>query len=229
MYHGLVRMSPEAFNNLAIQLQQTEAFRWNYSSSGVMSLNKVQEILSVALYRLGCSGNGGGEHDAALQCGCGVGSIVGYTNHTVAGLLELNNEVMQFASEGERQHASAWVRNTTGVEEWGKGWLVVDGTHIPLAWKPGVLSREHFCYKGFHSINVALVILPHSLQIVESVVGQPGSVQDSKVWASGSNILKKPHLYLDDGEFIWVDGGYGHSAFTVGPFSHIAANKSRDL
>ncbi|SPC63631.1 uncharacterized protein UHOD_11301 [Ustilago sp. UG-2017b] len=33
--------------------------------------------------------------------------------------------------------------------------------------------------------------------IVESVVGQPGSIQDSKVWASGSNILKKPRLYLD--------------------------------
>ncbi|SOV06678.1 uncharacterized protein UDID_17572 [Ustilago sp. UG-2017a] len=107
---------------------------------------------------------------------------------------------MQFASEGERQHAAAWVHNTTGVEEWGKGWLVVDGTHIPLAWKPGVLNREHFCYKGFHSINVALVILPHSLWIVKSVVGQPGSVQDSKVWASGSNILKKPHLYLDEVE-----------------------------
>ncbi|SAM77304.1 uncharacterized protein UBRO_20533 [Ustilago bromivora] len=164
-----------------------------------MSLNRVQEILSVALYRLGCSGNGGGECDAALQCGCGVGSIVAYTNHTVTGLLELNNEVMQFASEGERQHAAAWVCNTTGVEEWGKGWLVVDGIHIPLAWKPGVLSREHFCYKGFHSMNVALVILPHLLQIVKSVVGQPGSIQNSKVWASGSNILKKPHLYLHKG------------------------------
>ncbi|SOV05621.1 uncharacterized protein UDID_18471 [Ustilago sp. UG-2017a] len=118
---------------------QTEAFQWNYSSSGVMSLNRVQEILLVALYRLGHSGNGGGKRDAALQCGCGVGSIVGYTNCTIAGLLELNNDVMQFASEGERQHAAAWVHNTTGVEEWGKGWLVVDGTHIPLAWKPGVL------------------------------------------------------------------------------------------
>ncbi|SOV09130.1 uncharacterized protein UDID_18277 [Ustilago sp. UG-2017a] len=47
-------------------------------------------------------------------------------------------------------------------------------------------------------INAALVILPHSLRIVESVVGQPGSIQDLKVWASGSNILKKPHLYLDE-------------------------------
>ncbi|SAM82485.1 uncharacterized protein UBRO_21069 [Ustilago bromivora] len=199
------------------------------SNSDRMSLNRVQETLSVALSRLGCSGNGGGEHDAALQCCCSVGSIVAYTNHTVAGLLKLNNEVMQFALEEERKHAAACVHNTTGVEEWGKGWLVVDGTHIPLAWKPRVHSQEHFCYKGFHSMNVVLVILPHSLQIVESVVGQPGSIQDSKVWASGSNILKKPHLYLDEGEFIWVDGGYGHSAITVGPFSHTATNKSQDL
>ncbi|SOV08553.1 uncharacterized protein UDID_17419 [Ustilago sp. UG-2017a] len=109
-------------------------------------------------------------------------------------LLELNKEVMQFALEEERKHAAAWVCNTTGVEEWGKDWLVVDGTHIPLAWKPGVCSQERFCYKGFHSMNVALVILPHLLQIVKLVVGQPGSVQDLKVWASGSNILKKPRV-----------------------------------
>jgi len=103
-------MSPEAFNNLSIRLQQTEAFQWNYSSSGVMSLNRVQEILLVALYRLGHSGNGGGKCDAALQCGCSIGSIVGYTNHTVTGLLKLNNEVMQFSLEEERKHAAAWVR-----------------------------------------------------------------------------------------------------------------------
>ncbi|SAM69402.1 uncharacterized protein UBRO_21041 [Ustilago bromivora] len=199
MYHGLVCMSPEAFQNLAIKLQQTQAFQWNYSTSDRMSLNRVQEILLVALYRLGCSGNGGGECDAALQCGCSVGSIVAYTNHTVTGFLELNNEVMQFALEEERKHAAAWVRNTTGVEKWDKGWLVVNGTHVPLAWKPGVHSQEHFCYKGFHSMNVALVILPHSLWIVESVVGQPDRIQDLKVWASGSNILKKPCLYLDKG------------------------------
>ncbi|SAM85261.1 uncharacterized protein UBRO_20887 [Ustilago bromivora] len=92
-----------------------------------------------------------------------------------------------------------------------------------------MMSWEHFSYKGFYSINIALVILPHSLCTLESVVGQPGSVQDSKVWTSGSNILKKPQLYLDEGEFIWVDGGYGHSAFTVRPFSHIAAEKSHNL
>lgn len=92
-----------------------------------------------------------------------------------------------------------------------------------------MLTKEHFNFKGFHSINIAVVILPHSLYIVEYIIGHPGSIQDSKVWATGSKILKKPHLYLDKGEFIWVDGGYGHLAFMVGPFMHISASKSHDL
>ncbi|SPC65238.1 uncharacterized protein UHOD_11042 [Ustilago sp. UG-2017b] len=182
-------------------LQQTKSF-----NSGQVSIKWSREILSVALYWLGQSGNGAGEHDASLQCGYSIGTLIAWTKWTVCGLLELNKEVMQFASEAERQSASAWVQRTTGVEEWGKGWLVVNGTHVPLAWKPGMMSQEHFSCKGFYSMNVTLVILPHSLCIVESVVGQP-----------------------DEGEFIWVDGGYGHSAFTVRPFSHIAAEKSCDL
>ncbi|SPO27720.1 uncharacterized protein UTRI_10166 [Ustilago trichophora] len=175
LYRGLVRMTPEAFDNLASRLQSTQAF-----GSGSLPLRKVREIVSVALYRLGRSGNGGGERDASLQCGCSVGSLIGWTDRTIEGLLELNKEVMRFASKGERSRAKAWVRNTSGADEWGRGWL-------------------------------------------------PGSMQDSRVWTTGSNILKKPRLYLDEGEFIWVDGGYGFSPFTCGPYMHINADKSRDL
>jgi len=227
LFRGLVRMSPEAFDKLALRLQQTETFKSRYGHP--LPLDNVQEVLSVGLYRLGRSGNGGGERDSALQCGCSVGSLIGWTDRTISALLELNSEVMTFATEAERRSSAAWVQRKTGVEEWSKGWLVVDGSHIRLAWEPSLLKKEHFNYKGFPSINIAVVILPHSLRIVEYVVGHPGSVQDSKVWVTGSNILKKPRLYLDEGKFIWVDGGYGHSGFTAGPFSHIAASKSRDL
>ncbi|SPC64594.1 uncharacterized protein UHOD_11959 [Ustilago sp. UG-2017b] len=164
-------MTPLAFKELAKRLEQTKSF-----NSGQVSIELSREILSVALYRLGRSGNGVGEHDASLQCDYSIGTLIAWTGWTVCGLLELNKEVMQFASEVERQSASAWVQRTTRVEEWGKGWLVVDGTHVLLAWKPGMMSREHFSYKGFYSMNIALVILPHSLCIVESVVGQAGSV-----------------------------------------------------
>ncbi|SJX62660.1 uncharacterized protein SRS1_16557 [Sporisorium reilianum f. sp. reilianum] len=223
-YRGLVRMTPEAFDKLTLKLQQTAAF-----GQGYMDINRVREIAAVAFYQLGRFGNGASERDVALQCGCSIGSLIGWTDKTVKGLLEMSKEIMAFASKGERAAVSAWVRQRSGVPEWGQGWLVVDGTHIQLAFKLAMMEKEHRNYKSFHSLNVALVIMPHSLRIVESVVGQPGSVQDSKVWTSGSNILKKPRLYLDEGEFIWVDGGYGHSTFTVGPFSHVHADKSKDL
>jgi hypothetical protein len=67
------------------------------------------------------------------------------------------------------------------------------------------------------------------MRVIECVVGFPGSAQDSRVWAGGSQILKKPRQYFDEGEFVWTDGGYGFSPVTVGPFTHKAAEKSRDL
>ncbi|UTT91327.1 hypothetical protein NDA17_005894 [Ustilago hordei] len=57
----------------------------------------------------------------------------------------------------------------------------------------------------------------------------PGSSHDAQVWASGSGIVAKPRLHLDEGEFVWVDAGYGYSSYTVGPYSNTAAAKSRDL
>lgn len=122
-----------------------------------------------------------------------------------------------------------WVVDKSGVEEWSRGWLVVDGTHINLAWKPALNAHKHYSYKGDYTFNIALVFLPHSLHIVELVVGHPGSSHDAWVWASGSGIVVKPHLHLDEGKFVWVDAGYGYSSYTVGLYSNTAVAKSRDL
>ncbi|KAJ1038047.1 hypothetical protein NDA10_002022 [Ustilago hordei] len=141
----------------------------------------------------------------------------------------MNSEVVTFATEDECAKAKAWVADKSGVEEWSRGWLVVDGTHINLAWKPALNACKHYSYKGDYTFNIALVFLPHSLCIVELVVGHPGSSHDARVWASGSGIVAKPHLHLDEGKFVWVDAGYGYSSYTVGPYSNTAAAKSRDL
>lgn len=91
----------------------------------------------------------------------------------VAGLLELNREVMKFASKGERNAAAAWVGRELGTPNAaGAGYLLTVLTSS--------LLLHHGCCprriatpkrKANYSINVALVIFPHSLRIVESVVG----------------------------------------------------------
>ncbi|KAJ1039261.1 hypothetical protein NDA10_007817 [Ustilago hordei] len=63
----------------------------------------------------------------------------------------------------------------------------------------------------------------------QAMVGHPGSSHDAQVWASGSGIVAKPRLHLDEGKFVWVDAGYGYSSYTVGLYSNTAVAKSRDL
>ncbi|UTT94700.1 hypothetical protein NDA17_003173 [Ustilago hordei] len=101
----------------------------------------------------------------------------------------MNSEVVTFATEDECAKAKAWVADKSGVEEWSRGWLVVDGTHINLAWKPALNAHEHYSYKGDYTFNIALVFLPHSLRIVELVVGHPGSSHDANTAAAKSRDL----------------------------------------
>ncbi|SAM84044.1 uncharacterized protein UBRO_21080 [Ustilago bromivora] len=180
-------MTPDAFQALTYRLSTTNAFR------STSSFRCVQQQVAVGLYQLGQSGNGGGVCDVAFACGCSQGLVHKWTDRTIAGLYELNSEVVTFATEDKRAKAKAWLADKSGVEEWSRGWLVVDGTHINLAWKPALNAHEHYSYKG------------------------------------GSGIVAKPHLHLDEGEFVWVDAGYGYSSYTVGLYSNTAVAKSRDL
>ncbi|SOV09415.1 uncharacterized protein UDID_18591 [Ustilago sp. UG-2017a] len=188
LFRGAVRMTPDAFQALTYRLSTTNAFR------SISSFWRVQQQVAVGLYQLGWSGNGGGVHDVAFACGCSQGSVHKWTDRTIAGLYKLNSEVVTFATEDKRAKAKAWVADKSGVEEWSRGWLVVDGTHINLAWKPALNACEHYSYK---------------------------------VWASGSGIVAKPCLHLDEGEFVWVDAGYGYSSYTVGPYSNTVSEVTR--
>ncbi|KAJ1042465.1 hypothetical protein NDA10_007101 [Ustilago hordei] len=183
LFRGAVHMTPDAFQALTYRLSTTNAFR------SISSFRCVQQQVAVGLYRLGWSGNGGGVCDVAFACGCSRGSVHVWTDRTIAGLYKLNSEVVTFATEDEHAKAKAWVADKSGVEEWSRGWLVVDGTHINLAWKPALNAREHYSYKGDYTFNIALVFLPHSLCIVELVVGHPGSSHDANTAAAKSRDL----------------------------------------
>ncbi|CCF49945.1 hypothetical protein NDA11_007720 [Ustilago hordei] len=183
LFRGAVHMTPDAFQALTYRLSTTNAFR------SISSFWHVQQQVAVGLYQLGWSGNGGGVHDVAFACSCSWGSVHVWTDRTIAGLYKLNSEVVTFATEDEHAKAKAWVADKSGVEEWSRGWLVVDGTHINLAWKPALNAHKHYSYKGDYTFNIALVFLPHSLCIVKLVVGHPGSSHDVNTAAAKSRDL----------------------------------------
>lgn len=172
MFRGLTRMKPRAFFHLANRLRLTKAL-----GNGKHSEDWVGQRLAVWLYRLGRSGNGSGVRDTSTQCQCSVGSVVNWTNMILAGLEELEPEIMTFATEDERARASAWVQEKTGVEDWGRGWLAVDGTLIDLASRPGLNQREYFTHKGTHALNIAPVVLPHQI-VAQTVFCKYSSIVD---------------------------------------------------
>ncbi|SPC66341.1 uncharacterized protein UHOD_12014 [Ustilago sp. UG-2017b] len=106
-------MTPDAFQALTYRLSTTNAFR------SISSFWCVQQQVAVGLYRLGRSGNGGGVCDVAFACGCSQGSVHEWTDRTIAGLYELNSEVVTFATEDKCAKAKAWVADKSGVEECG--------------------------------------------------------------------------------------------------------------
>jgi hypothetical protein len=141
-FRGFARMWPEAFHDLVDRLQSTKAF-----GDGARDHHWVATRVSTALFRLGRSGKGASARDIAVNCGCSEGSVINWTNLTMDALVEIKSEVLTFATEDERQKASAWVREKSGVDEWGKGWAVVDGTMIDLAWRPSLMPRQYYTYK----------------------------------------------------------------------------------
>ncbi|CAD6985004.1 unnamed protein product, partial [Tilletia controversa] len=107
---------------------------------------------------------------------------------------------------------------------------MVDGSLIPLAYTPSRTAhpREYFDRKAQYSLNLQAVVLPTTLRFIDYVAGYKGSTQDSRAFAA-SDIVKQPRKYLDEGEFVWTDNGYGLSEFTCGPYDHIVAAKSPDF
>lgn len=106
LFRGAVHLTPDAFQALTYRLSTTNAFR------SISSFWHVQQQVAVGLYWLGWSGNGGGIHDVAFACSCSWGSVHKWTDRTIAGLYELNSEVVTFATEDEHAKAKAWCKRS---------------------------------------------------------------------------------------------------------------------
>ncbi|XP_071104771.1 putative nuclease HARBI1 [Haliotis cracherodii] len=83
---------------------------------------------------------------------------------------------------------------------------VIDGTHVRII-APHVNEPEFVCRKGFHSINVQ-VVMDANYKILNIVAKWPGSVHDSRIW-NNSNLR---HAFLNNqfphGCHLLGDSGY---------------------
>ncbi|KIM50092.1 hypothetical protein SCLCIDRAFT_1187614, partial [Scleroderma citrinum Foug A] len=113
---------------------------------------KVQ--LGVTLYRMGQYGNGASLEDIACVAGCSEGA------------------------EWEK----CWIDEHLGFKgTWWEGWVMYDGTIVPLYAKPAVNGEAYFTCKSNYGLNLQVGNLPSNLQIVNYLRGLTGSAHDA--WA----------------------------------------------
>ncbi|CAD6983441.1 unnamed protein product [Tilletia controversa] len=136
--------------------------------------------------------------EAAFVCGCAEGSVVKYVGSVCKVLYDMRDQTLCWASEEEKEIAKAWVASQSDCVDFSGGYSMVDGSLVPLAFKPGkkAYHREYFDRKSQYSLNIQLVVLPTTYRVIDYVVGYKGATQDSRGFAA-SDIMKRPGIYLD--------------------------------
>lgn len=115
----------------------------------------VEAQLAIALYRFGHYGNAASTMKVALWAGVGFGTVPLVTNQVIKALCSerFRHSALQWSSAEAKETAKAWVEEQS-CPAWRNGWLMVDGTLVPLFMRPGFFGNTWFDHKSNYSMNV---------------------------------------------------------------------------
>ena len=227
-YRRRVRVDPDIFDGILNMIHDHDIF---HNNSNVPQ-TPVEVQLAIFLFRAGHYGNAASPEAIGHWAGVSPGTVVNCTNRVMVALLSRHNEYVRLPTAEEKESAKAWVEEQA-CPEWRDGYLVVDGTKLPLFQRPGLHGDAWFnknrsysmdCQVRFYAFlcycNLTchqLVTLPDSLLIVDYGLGHTGSVHDSMAFR-GTRTFKEHEQILAPGEWIWADSAYPAETWCVAPF-----------
>ena len=151
IFPSYLRITPSCFDSHLESIQHHEIFQ-NNSNNPQMP---IERQLAIALYCFGHFGNGLSMLKVALWAGVGYGTVQGCTNHVMSACCDkwFCWVVMQWPSDTEIKEAKEWVE-ANSCPAWREGWLMVDGTLIPMFQRPHHFGSAYFDCKSNYSENV---------------------------------------------------------------------------
>ncbi|KAJ3754242.1 hypothetical protein EV360DRAFT_51991 [Lentinula raphanica] len=152
-----LRVSPSSFDKLLLKISDHTIFL----SRGSAHQIPVQHQLAITLFRLGHFGNSASVESVAQWAGMSAGMVVNATRRVMVAFLSLHDQVMRWPSARMKEEAKEWVEAAT-CAAWRDGWLLVDGTLVPLAEKPAFHGEAYFDRKSNYSLNVQVRIMSAS-------------------------------------------------------------------
>ncbi|KAF8833204.1 hypothetical protein BDN67DRAFT_870215, partial [Paxillus ammoniavirescens] len=169
----------------------------------------------------GYYGNAATSQDMADWAGVSVGTVHNCYKHVMIAILDHHDEFIHFNQEdpadiAEQERAKAYVEAKT-CAKWKGGFLCVDGTPFNLFQKPGWHGEDFFDHKSNYSLSNQVVIYPHNLQIVDYIIGVPGSLHDSSAF-QWTWVARSPESFFNENEWIWADSAYSSQTWCIVPF-----------
>jgi hypothetical protein len=129
IFRQYLRVSPCCFDALLAAISNDPVFSNNSNNEQL----PIETQLAVALYRFGHYGNGASILEVALWASIGYGSVDLVTRRVIRAVCsaDFRQHVMRWPNEAEVHRARDWVQ-ARSCAAWRGGWLMVDGTLVPL-------------------------------------------------------------------------------------------------
>jgi hypothetical protein len=156
IFRSYLRIDPACFDALVDVIQDDEVFH-NNSNNPQMP---VDEQLAIALFRFGHYGNAASTMKVALWAGVGFGTVPLVTKRVVKALCSecFRHSALRWSSDSAKAAAKAWVEQES-CPAWRDGWLMVDGTLVPLFMRPAFFGNTWFDRKSNYLMNVQVSLI----------------------------------------------------------------------
>jgi len=93
---------------------------------------------------------------------------------------------------------------------------VIDGTLLPLEFRPTLFGENYFTRKGSYAVQMLIISDPHS-RIMYYNAGGPGSVHDNRVWVT-CVIGREPEKFFSRSEYVLGDSAFSSCLHLVSCF-----------
>jgi hypothetical protein len=232
-FRSYLRINPDCFDALVTAIADDDVFH-NNSNNVQMP---VEEQLAIALYRFGHYGNSASTMKVGSMFGVGFGTVRLVTSRVMKACCSdrFRDAAVQWASPETKELAKEWVERVS-CPAWRDGWLMVDGTLVPLFQRPAFFGNTWFDRKSNYSLNVQVrvttcpycvrlnmlqLISTPDLQIIDYGVGLPGSQHDATAWKQ-TRVPQQHSVLLEPNEWVWADSAYPLQKWCQAPYKKCA-------
>ena len=150
-----MHVTPECFNAILAAIHDDPIFHNNSHNQQHL----VAEQLAITLYHFGHFSNMASTLKVGLWSGVGYGTVDHITKWVMTAVCRetFQHGSLHWADESEKEAAKAWVEENS-CPAWRDGWLMVDGTLVPLISHPGFYGNTWYDRKSNYSMNVQVHI-----------------------------------------------------------------------